>query len=724
MKTHRNLILLLFVFVTTSLTAQTYFDIEYAGANDIIPTTILVQNLTKGTSVNMQGTDTLRLNAITSVQQVEIEKNKLKIYPSPMEQYCYVEFLNAQQGRVEIQMLTMDGKLLYQSSKELPQGKHKFRIFGVSGGMYVLSVKTATDHITGHFISKGQSGTVLDMMSLTEISANKSDQNTIEANSLKQNIQAENNSSVVNMDYTIGDNLSFLGSATGYVNQTIYVSPTGSQSLTFFLTKVVEVYNPATGMTWMDRNLGASWAAISSTDSQSYGDLYQWGRETDGHEKRNSPTTSTLSSSDKPCHGNFILVSSAIHDWRSPQNDNLWQGENGINNPCPDGFRIPTLAEWVSERASWSSNNSVGAFGSPLKLSVTGYRMFGTGTIVGDGSFGYYWSSTINGTMAQFLNFYSGNAQVSNYYREYGMSVRCLKEGVTVSLPTVSTGEIREITSTTASGGGNITSDGGATITARGVVWSTAENPVVSLTSKTNDGSGIGLFTSLITDLSPSTTYYVRAYATNGVGTAYGSQVSFTTSATSTVSTVYNPTTGKTWMDRNLGASRVATSIADDEAYGDLYQWGRNMDGHEKRNSPTTSTLSSSDIPGHGSFILISSGDWRNPKNDNLWQGVNGVNNPCPDGFRIPTAAEWDVERASWSGRNWLGAFESQLKLPVAGYRDNGNGLLYNVGSVCGQYWSSTVDGTMAKFQYFSSGFAYVSSTFRAFGNSVRCIKD
>jgi hypothetical protein len=86
-------------------------------------------------------------------------------------------------------------------------------------------------------------------------------------------------------------------------------------------TEIVEVFNPATGKTWMDRNLGASRAATSSTDAEAYGDLYQWGRAADGHQKRTSGTTSTLSNSDTPGHGNFILAPKiSPWDWRSPQN--------------------------------------------------------------------------------------------------------------------------------------------------------------------------------------------------------------------------------------------------------------------------------------------------------------------------------------------------------------------------------------------------------------------
>jgi len=106
-----------------------------------------------------------------------------------------------------------------------------------------------------------------------------------------------------------------------------------------------------------------------------------------------------------------------------------------------------------------------------------------------------------------------------------------------------------------------------------------------------------------------------------------------------TYNTVFNSTTGKVWLDRNLGATQVATSSTDANSYGWLYQWGRGTDGHQIRTSGTTSTLSSSDTPGHGDFILINSSpyDWRSPQNDNLWQGVNGINNPGSPGIKLKT---------------------------------------------------------------------------------------
>jgi uncharacterized protein (TIGR02145 family) len=94
--------------------------------------------------------------------------------------------------------------------------------------------------------------------------------------------------------------------------------------------------------------------------------------------------------------------------------------------------------------------------------------------------------------------------------------------------PSIGTLSVDDITSNTASTGGVVTSDRGSSVTARGVCWHTSPNPTTS-NNKTVDGSGTGEFTSSITGLSPETTYYVRAYATNSAGTAYGQQREFTT---------------------------------------------------------------------------------------------------------------------------------------------------------------------------------------------------
>ncbi len=216
------------------------------------------------------------------------------------------------------------------------------------------------------------------------------------------------------------------------VNSTQFISiPSGwfkDAGATYSLGCPSDVYNPITGKTWMDRNLGASQVATSSTDAASYGDLYQWGRDSDGHQIRTSGTTTTLSGTNVPGHSDFILSTNSPNDWRSPQNTNLWQGVTGVNNPCPAGYRIPTAGEWEAERLSWSTNNTAGAFASPLKLPASGYRHFGDGTLNAVTVSADYWSSTVSGTESRPLVFQVGNAFVFYFNRAYGFACRCIKD--------------------------------------------------------------------------------------------------------------------------------------------------------------------------------------------------------------------------------------------------------------------------------------------------------
>lgn len=302
-----------------------------------------------------------------------------------------------------------------------------------------------------------------------------------------------------------------------------------------------------------------------------------------------------------------------------------------------------------------------------------------------------------------------------------------------ITLPTVVTKEAESITDISAVVGGRIIDDGGDEITERGICWSTNRSPDRD-DQCNNEGAGAGDYISNLIDLSPDTQYYVRAYALNNVGIAFGEEVEFRTTARTDwprddetiIEDVLNPVTGRIWMDRNLGASRRAVTSTDSMAYGDLYQWGRSSDGHQDRKSTTTFELSSTDWPGHDLFILndkTANFDWRNPASDDLWQGLNGMNNPCPVGYRIPTDSEWEAERQSWLSTNSSGAFSSPLNLTNAGYRSSTSGELVVVGEY-GRYWSSTVDGIRARLLNFTETYATMSSYGRANGRSVRCIKD
>lgn len=190
------------------------------------------------------------------------------------------------------------------------------------------------------------------------------------------------------------------GTANGLEVKSAYVGPVGdSISLTFRYNGQEVTYGiittKATGRKWLDRNLGALRAAQSPYDNLAGGDLFQWGRAADGHQlilrTSNGSTpvngiTAVQSSTDSPGTNKFILGTKGLYDWRIPQNSNLWQGVNGINNPCPPGWKIPSQEEWLAEKISASDY-------ALLNLVITTGRYYDGE--MGDWGHLLYWSSTV-----------------------------------------------------------------------------------------------------------------------------------------------------------------------------------------------------------------------------------------------------------------------------------------------------------------------------------------
>jgi len=195
--------------------------------------------------------------------------------------------------------------------------------------------------------------------------------------------------------------------------------------------------------------------------------------------------------------------------------------------------------------------------------------------------------------------------------------------------------------------------------------------------------------------------------------------------------TVTSPYTGKVWLDRNLGARRVCIAYDDSDCYGDYYQWGRDADGHEKSNS-TTTTTQATNINNAGSKFI----DSRNDKNYDWvkdadldgslrswnWSKTDG-SSICPVGYRVPTIAELRVETKDEGVKNNGDAFYNFLKLPSSGGRTYGAGPVYHQGAN-GSVWSSSASGSNSDYLVFNSSSANIYSRYRAYGMSVRCVKD
>ena len=289
-----------------------------------------------------------------------------------------------------------------------------------------------------------------------------------------------------------------------------------------------------------------------------------------------------------------------------------------------------------------------------------------------------------------------------------------LLDEVYAELPKVTTSAVSEITINSAVCGGEVTFNGNVSVTARGICWSTSQNPTIE-DNKTTNGSGLGSFTSNLSNLASQTTYYVRAYATNEVGTSYGNEVSFTT--------LVDPANGKEYVDLGLSVKWATCNVGatSPEGYGNYYAWGETST-KAKYNSDNCPTylLSKSELQSQG--YIDSEG--------NLTAQYDAARANWGGTWRMPTRSELNELNAkctwTWTTQNSVNGYKvtgpsgASIFLPAAGYR-NGSSLIR--AGYSGYYWSSTPYGNRDDYAYyldFSSSSLYMYYDYRNYGLSVR----
>ena len=457
---------------------------------------------------------------------------------------------------------------------------------------------------------------------------------------------------------------------------------------------------------------------------------------------------------------------------------------SGVQGICPTGWHVPSDAEWTNMKTyvnnqlpylcsetstyiakalasatGWNSSSAACAVGNtPSGNNATGFSAVPAGGYTGSysnfGNSAYFWSSTqysSNNAYYSSLGYNAASMERDNSSKSNGYSVRCLRdaEGLPVVHTATVTGDGSGIVTVTAT----VEAQGTSSITGRGVCYSTSPNPTIA-DSKVTAGSGMGVFTCSLTGLTAGITYYVRAYATNGVDTAYGDAVTFTTlslacTGTPTVTdvdgNVYNTVQigDQCWMRENLRTTKYSdgTAIAlgtsaststayrynpdnnagNVRAYGYLYNWKAVM-----RNSSSSSA---------------------NPS------GVQGV---CPAGWHVPSDAEWTqlTDYVSSQSQYQCGGTSTNIAKALAsttgwisspgtcdvGNNPSGNNATYfsalpassylgvypNVGNNA-NFWSSTEgsnDAAYTRTLYSSMEYVYSANINKSYGYSVRCLKD
>jgi uncharacterized protein (TIGR02145 family) len=306
---------------------------------------------------------------------------------------------------------------------------------------------------------------------------------------------------------------------------------------------------------------------------------------------------------------------------------------------------------------------------------------------------------------------------------------------VNALLPALSTTSITNTSATGTTSGGNITNDGGAIISMRGLCWSTSQNATIS-DSKTDEGTGSGIFASSITGLIANTTYYVRAYAINSAGTSYGNELIIRTSTGSVTdidgNSYFTVTIGtQIWFRENLRTTKYSDGttiplVTDITSWTSLstpaYCWNNN--------DPTTYKATYGAL--YNWYVV-----------DAL---TNGSKNVCPTGWHVSSDADWTTLTTflggesiaanklkeegilNWYWPNTSATNESGFTALPAGYRSYN--VSYNSQTMVGFWWTST-ESTSTEAWYRDMN--YSNSVVRRGGGvgtnkrnglSVRCIKN
>ncbi len=424
-------------------------------------------------------------------------------------------------------------------------------------------------------------------------------------------------------------------------------------------------------------------------------------------------------------------------------------------------YATNSTGTYYGNEVSFTTQNGIATVTTVTITSIMAQSASGGGSVTGDGgsavtSKGVCWSTspgpTINdpmtvsgsGTGTFSSNITGLNPSTLYYVRAYAVNGVGTYYGNEVSFTTQN--GIILLTTTAASGiawytatsGGSITSDGGSSVTIRGVCWNTVPNPTTA-NSKTLDGTGTGSYTSSMTGLAMNTKYWIRAYATNNIGTQYGNEITIITKDCSVLTDArdgksYNVVLlgSQCWMAQNLnygsmvsGAiEQTSNSIPEKYCYdnissncdtwGGLYQWGEAVQYYNGASNTTS---------------------WNPAPTGN----VTGI---CPADWHLPTNTEWDVLCATLGGTGVAGGKLKETgtihwNSPNAG-ATNSSGFTALAGGIrhidqnfigmmnYNQFWTTTQNSDNAYYRSMNYNYEYVTSNmyWKTTGSSIRCIQN
>jgi uncharacterized protein (TIGR02145 family) len=722
---------------------------------------ILIENLTQGGDTMLYAPDTVLVldystgipeNPALNTGDFRLSQNR----PNPFEEKTFISIFQPEAGPLLVSVTNLTGQKLAFYENSLPAGRHEFVFHPGNDRFFILSATF---------------GGVTKAIKMLNLGNNPGKTNSLIYQGRDESQPGQKSGrAITGFVYSPGDQLRFIGYA-GTPSEipgsdVIEDTPDGNENYVFEIIEglpcpgtPVVTYEGQTYITvqigtqcWLKQNLNLGTMILINQNPSNNGVI------------------------EKFCYDDDLLNCNSfggLYFWDEMMQYSIAQGTQGI---CPENWHLPAEAEWCTVTQFIDPSVSCYAegwsgldVGTKMK-STSGWNSGGNGTNAsgynalpgghyvnnggylyeGLGAFSEFWTSTtyMNSEGKWVRNLSDYNAGVYRYtsYKNSGLFVRCVKNEGSATIPTVTTAEISGYTETTATGGGEVTDDGGAEVQFRGVCWSTSQNPTFA-DNHTSDGTGMGTFVSELTGLSPNTPYFVRAYAINSAGYAYGNEVTFATlpsgfscgDIVSYEGQNYNTVLIGTqcWFKENLNVGTmidvsqnqtnnsiiekycIDNNTSNCTTYGGLYQWDEMMQY----------TI----IPG---VRGICPENWHLPTDEELTALTDYVSSQ-PEylcNFNTNYIAKSLAASTYWNTSSNICAIGNNLSANNAtGFTALPGGLRWPDGlfsglNLDGDWWSSTQfadpDYACKRWLFFQQATVNWGASQKTFGFSVRCVKN
>ncbi len=412
--------ILVFVMLLTAFTQAQNYQLSFTGSGDANTVkNVVVENLTQVTSLTINGSDILHLVGTVGIDSKDVENNSISVFPNPMNEKANIEFFSKSNTNADVQIFDISGKLILKSNQAIHQGKNSFELSGLSAGFYTINIITLDEQFSKKIISKGGKGLNPVFRDFTPSDYIRNTLNT--------------NKSAVQMQYNEGDLLMLRGLTVNY-STVLTLIPSSNMEINFEFSAcidgdgnnypIVKIGN----QTWMAENLKTTRFSdsteIPSVNSNNW--IYL-----------TTPGFCWFNNDEMEYKNEY----GALYNWYA-----VSMANNGNKNICPEGWHVPSDAEWTelstilgansasklreSGNAHWSYSGISGTNETGFSALPAGYRG-SIGSFLDMEYIGSWWSNSASyaeKAWRRAISYDENVIQKDDVDKINGLSVRCIKD--------------------------------------------------------------------------------------------------------------------------------------------------------------------------------------------------------------------------------------------------------------------------------------------------------